>query len=55
VSSPALTFLFSDIEGSTQRWERDAAAMADALRRHDDVVRAKLEVRETHARRHRAL
>ena len=35
-----VTFLFSDIEGSTQRWERDAAAMQNALRRHDELVRS---------------
>jgi predicted ATPase/class 3 adenylate cyclase len=34
-----VTFLFTDIEGSTQRWERDRAAMATALRRHDELIR----------------
>jgi predicted ATPase/class 3 adenylate cyclase len=34
-----VTFAFTDIEGSTQRWERDAPAMGDALRRHDGIVR----------------
>ncbi len=34
-----VTFLFSDIEGSTARWERDRAAMQDALRRHDALMR----------------
>jgi predicted ATPase/class 3 adenylate cyclase len=34
-----VTFAFTDIEGSTQRWERDAPAMGDALRRHDALVR----------------
>ncbi|MBV9057364.1 MAG: adenylate/guanylate cyclase domain-containing protein [Candidatus Eremiobacteraeota bacterium] len=34
-----VTFLFTDIEGSTQRWERDSAAMARVLRCHDAVVR----------------
>jgi predicted ATPase/class 3 adenylate cyclase len=38
--SGTLTFLFTDIEGSTQRWERDRAAMQDAVRRHDELVRA---------------
>ncbi len=38
-----LTFMFSDIEGSTQRWERDDAAMADAVRRHDELVRVAIE------------
>ncbi len=35
-----VTFLFSDIEGSTQRWDRDPAAMQDAVRRHDALMRA---------------
>jgi len=35
-----VTFLFTDIEGSTQRWERDRAAMGAALRRHDALMRA---------------
>jgi predicted ATPase/class 3 adenylate cyclase len=38
-----VAFLFSDIEGSTQRWERDRAAMGDALRRHDALVRSAIE------------
>src|SRR5215204_5514310 len=29
-----VTFLFTDIEGSTARWERDRAAMAAAVERH---------------------
>jgi predicted ATPase/class 3 adenylate cyclase len=33
-----VTFLFTDIEGSTARWERDPEAMAEALRRHDDIT-----------------
>jgi len=35
-----VTFLFSDIEGSTVRWERDREAMAAALTRHDALMRA---------------
>jgi predicted ATPase/class 3 adenylate cyclase len=35
-----VTFAFTDIEGSTIRWERDRAAMQEALRRHDDIVRS---------------
>jgi len=35
-----VTFAFTDIEGSTQRWERDESAMQDALRRHDAALRA---------------
>jgi predicted ATPase/class 3 adenylate cyclase len=38
-----VTFLFSDIEGSTQRWERDAEAMSAALRRHDALMRESIE------------
>jgi predicted ATPase/class 3 adenylate cyclase len=40
-----VTFLFSDIEGSTVRWERDSTAMERALALHDAVVRAALETR----------
>ena len=39
VPSGTVTFLFSDIEGSTQRWDRDRAAMQDAVRRHDTLMR----------------
>src|SRR5688572_27069254 len=39
----AVTFLFTDIEGSTRRWERDQAAMAAALARHDALLRAAIE------------
>ena len=35
-----LIFLFTDIEGSTQRWERTPEAMRLALRRHDTLVRS---------------
>jgi LuxR family maltose regulon positive regulatory protein len=34
-----LTFLFSDIEGSTQLWEQHKEAMSTALARHDAMVR----------------
>jgi predicted ATPase/class 3 adenylate cyclase len=40
-----VTFLFSDIEGSTERWERKRDAMTTAVARHDAVVRAALEAR----------
>ena len=33
------TFLFTDIEGSTRRWEADAAAMPVALETHNHVLR----------------
>ena len=47
VSLPTGTvvFLFSDIEGSTRRWERYGQAMRDALRRHDEILRSEIESR----------
>lgn len=39
----SMTFLFSDIEGSTTRWETDPAAMELALSRHDAIVRGSIE------------
>ncbi len=38
-----LTFLFTDIEGSTKLWENDAPAMQAALTRHDELLRWALE------------
>jgi predicted ATPase len=38
-----VTFLFTDIEGSTRRWEADAASMRVALVAHDDVLRGAIE------------
>ncbi|MDQ1535242.1 MAG: hypothetical protein QOF28_3003, partial [Actinomycetota bacterium] len=38
-----VTFLFTDIEGSTRLWEADAAAMQEALARHDAILRATVE------------
>src|SRR5258708_2746892 len=35
-----LTFLFTDLEGSTRLWEEHPEAMKDALARHDEIVRA---------------
>ena len=37
--SGTVTFLFTDIEGSTRRWEADPEAMRVALAAHDDVLR----------------
>ncbi|WP_269323288.1 BTAD domain-containing putative transcriptional regulator [Mycobacterium paragordonae] len=34
----AVTFLLTDIEGSTAAWEADAVAMAAALARHDELA-----------------
>jgi predicted ATPase/class 3 adenylate cyclase len=44
--SGVVTFLFTDIEGSTRRWESDAYAMRAALLEHDDVLRDAIEKRE---------
>src|SRR5436309_1406703 len=41
--SGAVTFLFTDIEGSTRRWEADAEAMRAALLAHDNVLRTAIE------------
>jgi hypothetical protein len=41
--SGVVTFLFTDIEGSTRRWEADADAMRSALIAHDEVLRAAIE------------
>src|SRR5829696_7656263 len=38
-----LTFLFTDIEGSTRLWERHPAAMQTALARHDEILRGDTE------------
>ena len=37
--SGVVTFLFTDIEGSTRRWESDADSMRPALVAHDEVLR----------------
>jgi predicted ATPase len=39
-----VTFLFTDIEGSTRRWEADAPSMRSALLAHDEVLRSAIEV-----------
>ena len=39
----ALTFLLTDVEGSTRLWEAHPAAMAAALARHDALVEAAIE------------
>jgi len=50
VSAPAaaapsgvVTFLFTDVEGSTRRWEADAEGMRKALAAHDEVLRRAIE------------
>src|ERR1700756_2717020 len=41
--SGVVTFLFTDVEGSTRRWEADANAMRKALTAHDEVLRNAIE------------
>ena len=43
--SGVVTFLFTDIEGSTRRWEADPEAMRAALSVHDEVLRSAIEAR----------
>ncbi|WP_231639792.1 ATP-binding protein [Mycobacterium sp. Marseille-P9652] len=41
--SGVVTFLFTDVEGSTRRWEADADGMRTALAAHDEVLRGVIE------------
>jgi class 3 adenylate cyclase len=41
--SGVVTFLFTDVEGSTRRWEADADAMRAAMAAHDEVLREAIE------------
>jgi class 3 adenylate cyclase len=41
--SGVVTFLFTDVEGSTRRWEADPDEMRAALTAHDEVLRAAIE------------
>ena len=38
-----VTFLFTDLEGSTRRWEAHPEEMKDALARHDGIVRGAVQ------------
>jgi class 3 adenylate cyclase len=51
VSSPptgTVTFFFTDIQGSTRLWERDARRMQAALARHDGILQSAIEVNGGH-------
>ena len=41
--SRTLTFLFTDIEGSTRLWEQHGDAMRGALAQHDELLRHGVE------------
>ena len=43
LASGTLTFLFTDLEGSSQLWERFPNAMTPALARHDAILRTAVE------------
>ncbi|MCJ7673382.1 MAG: adenylate/guanylate cyclase domain-containing protein, partial [Acidimicrobiia bacterium] len=43
-----VTFLFTDLEGSTRLWEEHPEAMRDALARHDEILRDAVEKRAGH-------
>ena len=40
IPSGTITLLFTDVEGSTRLWEAEPEPMAQALRRHDEMLRA---------------
>jgi predicted ATPase/class 3 adenylate cyclase len=44
--SGTVTFLFTDLEGSTRLWEEQREAMTTALTRHDAIVRAAIEAHQ---------
>jgi class 3 adenylate cyclase len=41
--SGVVTFLFTDVEGSSRRWEADADGMRAALAAHDALLRTAIE------------
>lgn len=43
---PALTFLFTDIEGSTRLWDLHPQAMKKALSEHDELIRKLVEAHD---------
>ena len=49
MSSPptgTVTFLFTDVEGSTKLWERNPEGMSQALSRHDELIRNAVEAHD---------
>jgi class 3 adenylate cyclase len=50
MSAPAgtVTFLFTDIEGSTERWERQRESMSAALERHNAILYGAIEAHGGH-------
>ena len=50
--SGVVTFLFTDVEGSTRRWEKDPNEMRVALAAHDEVLREAIEAHGGRAFKH---
>ncbi len=48
IPSGTVTFAFTDIEGSTERWDADRSEMQSAVQRHDEVVRGAIEAHDGH-------
>jgi predicted ATPase/class 3 adenylate cyclase len=46
--SGTVTFLFTDVEGSTARWEQQPEVMRPALARHDALLRASIQEHDGH-------
>src|SRR3954465_10964329 len=46
--SGTVTFLFTDIEGSTRLWEEHPQAMRQALHRHDAILHEAIEANNGH-------
>ncbi len=44
--SGTVTFLFTDVVGSTQLWERAPGAMGEAIARHDGLLQAAIEAHD---------
>src|SRR5713101_473706 len=50
--SGTVTFLFTDIEGSTRLWESHRDTMPAALARHDEILRAAVAAHGGHVFKH---
>jgi class 3 adenylate cyclase len=46
--SGTVTFLFTDLEGSTRLWELHRDAMQGALARHDEILRSAISAHGGH-------
>ena len=43
-----VTFLFTDIEGSTERWERHREAMRSAVHKHGEILQSAIDAHDGH-------